>query len=116
MATLDGPLPTRKSLVRAWLCRSLLQTVLVLGLPGLATAEAGSRSASDNGAAASATRERAAAQGIEWRRALSAGSELPPSSADRRRLSADQSRALNRELRETLRGIYDERGAAKRPR
>lgn len=50
----------------------------------------------------------------ELRRALTGSVELPQGVAERQRLSRDQSETLNRELRETLRGVYDERGRGSR--
>ncbi|MEI2422708.1 hypothetical protein V6O07_20690, partial [Arthrospira platensis SPKY2] len=50
----------------------------------------------------------------ELRRALTGSVELPQGAAESQRLSRDQSEALNRELRETLRGVYDERGRGSR--
>lgn len=48
------------------------------------------------------------------RQALTAGVDLPQSASGRQRISRDQSEALNRELRETLRGVYEERSRSTR--
>ncbi|NMG53359.1 hypothetical protein [Aromatoleum aromaticum] len=50
----------------------------------------------------------------ELRRALISGADLPVTEHKRPRMSQDEREALNRELREAMRGVYESRRAAAR--
>lgn len=51
---------------------------------------------------------------LEVRRALVSNVELPERPDERRRLSQDERDALNRELREAMRGVYEQRDRRQR--
>ena len=107
---------TTPSSIEPWPAASwrLALLMLVASVPTLVSAEPSRDGFSEIVPAPAVVIEHRADRRTGLRQALTAGVDLPQSASERQRISRDQSEALNRELRETLRGVYEERSRSTR--
>lgn len=108
----SGPASTGQR-SRSALCRMTL-IVFCSGAPGLASAGSDSGFTEIVPAPPVIIEQRRGERRTELRQALIGSADLSQGASERQRISRDQSEALNRELREALRGVYEERGRGPR--
>lgn len=92
----------------------LASTILVAAVPALVSAEPVRDGFTVIVPAPTVVIEQRVDRRTELRQALTSGVDLPQVRSEGQRISRDQSEALNRELREALRGVYENRGGIDR--